>query len=101
VVEVGPAVACIDTALVKLEREMVSLNGNRDGVKSNSSSQSIFTFSGNFGAVTDCPGLIFNFVFAGGTNSSVGIFLFSCNSVIFNVPEGLIHESSVAALIAV
>jgi len=87
VVEIGSAVTSINTTLIKLEGEVIGLNSNRNWVKSNSSSQSKFTVNSNFSAVADCPNLICNIVFASGTNSFVRIFLFSSNSIIFNVEE--------------
>merc|ERR1719374_442341 len=93
----------VDSLMVKLEAEVRGINGNGDGANSGKGlGQSLLITLGNVGESSD-----------GGTNvrllesafaiaSFIGIRLLSIDTTVsFNVSEGVVHEASHAAVVAV
>lgn len=101
VVKVGSAVSCVDSALVELEGKVVSLDGNWNGGLGNCSQQAVLFINGDLSAVTDGPGLISSSVFAGWSNSLVWVLALSGNSVILDVEEGKVHQTTSATIVSI
>ena len=99
VVQLGSTVSVKDSRRVELESTLVSLNGNGDGLKSNSSLESSFVVGSNIDKLGDSgdrrAGL------AGSVFSLVRIRRLVADSLIVDdVLESIVHQSSVASLVA-
>lgn len=80
---------------------MIGLNGDGNGLLSDSSKQGFLLVDGHLGAVVDCPGLIRVVVVAGSSDTFVGVLALQGDAVIDNVPERVIHQSSTTSVISI
>lgn len=101
VIEVSSAETAVDTRLVELEGSVGGINGDRDGLLGNGSLEWEYFVNSNINTVSDLEGLVGSIVLAGSINSLVGVLALKGDSVINDVVEGIIHESSVASLVSI
>ncbi len=92
----------VNTTLVQLEGKMISFNGDWNWLLGNWSNQSLLLEWGDISTVWNSPGLVTVWVVvAWSTDSSVWVLWLSSNSVVFDIPEGLVHQTSVATVVSI
>jgi len=90
-----------DTTLVVLEGSLISFNGNGDWVDIDSGAESVgimrsdILVTGDFGVLSSSEGL------AGTIFASVRIRGFSSETISFSILEGVVHETTFAAHVAI
>jgi len=103
VVELGAAASgfVVDTTAVELEGALRSIDGNGDGTNvGNCGLESRFASGGDISVAGDLGAYVGGRVLAGAGDGLVGIAGLGIDTALFDVLEGVIHETTVAALVA-
>jgi len=103
VVELGAAASglVVNASAVELEGALRSIDGNGDWANVGDSGLEIaFVSGGNVGVTSDLGTDVGGGVLAGSGDWCVGVAGLGINAALFDVLEGIIHETTVATLVA-
>ena len=100
-IKLGSTVSRVDTSLVKLEADVVGLDGNRDGLLVDGGHQSFLGVDGHIGAVLQGSSLFGVIVLAFSLDSLVGVLRLKGDAIVDDVVEGIVHKTTIASIVSV
>lgn len=101
VIKFSSAKSWVNTSLIKLERQMISLDCDGNWLLSNRGHKGKLFAGSDINTVRNCPGFVLIGVTTRSANSSVWISWFQSNSMILDIIECQIHESTITSMVSV